>query len=51
MIEVGRYISPNDMCIIKQNIRSNLLINISYPTSSGMRTAFIKNLENFSEIV
>lgn len=50
-IEIGRSIAVKDECIIQKDIKNGLLIKISYPTSSGMRTAFIKNLENFSEIV
>lgn len=50
-IEIGRSIAAQDECIIQKDIKNGLLIEISYPTSSGMRTAFIKNLENFSEIV
>lgn len=50
-IEIGRSIAAKDECIIQKDIKNGLLIKISYPTSSGMRTAFIKNLENFSEIV
>lgn len=50
-IEIGRSIAVKDECIIQKDIKNGLLIEISYPTSSGMRTAFIKNLENFSEIV
>ena len=50
-IEIGRSIAAKDKCIIQKDIKNGLLIEISYPTSSGMRTAFIKNLENFSEIV
>ena len=50
-IEIGRSIAAKDECIIQKDIKNGLLIEISYPTSSGMRTAFIKNLENFSEIV
>ena len=47
--ELGRSISAKDICIIKKEIEDNLLIEISYPTSSGMRTAYIKSLENFSK--
>ena len=47
--ELGRFISAKDICVIKKEIEDNLLIEISYPTSSGMRTAYIKSLENFSK--
>ena len=47
--ELGRSISAKDICVIKKEIEDNLLIEISYPTSAGMRTAYIKSLENFSK--
>lgn len=47
--ELGRSIAAKDICVIKKEIEDNLLIEISYPTASGMRTAYIKSLENFSK--
>lgn len=46
-IEIGRSISVGDICSLNTTVASNLLIEITYPVSSGTRTAYIKNLENF----
>lgn len=46
-VELGRSISVGDICVIDPEITSNLLIKITYPVSSGTRTAYIKQLENF----
>jgi hypothetical protein len=45
--ESGRSIAPGDICTIKKTILPNLLIQITYPVSSGTRTAYIKSLVNF----
>lgn len=50
VIEIGRYITVNDVCSINSIINNNLLIQITYPVSSGTRTAYIKTLENFTKI-
>lgn len=44
--EDSRYIDKNDVCIIGK-VTPNCLIEITYPTSKGPRTAYIKSLENF----
>lgn len=49
-METGRSISVNDVCYIEPSLTSNLLVPITYPVSSGYRTAYIKNLENFVAI-
>ena len=46
-VEIGRSISVGDVCSLNTTISSNLLIEITYPVSSGTRTAYDKNLENF----
>ena len=46
-VEVGRSISVGDICVIEPTMTSNLLIQITYPTSNGARTAYIKSLANF----
>ena len=43
-----RYISPNDSCTIDTTLTDNLLIKITYPTGSTTRTAFIKDIANFT---
>lgn len=48
IIEIGRSISVGDICSLNTTVASNLLIEITYPVSSGTRTAYIKNLENFT---
>ncbi|MEG1778179.1 MAG: hypothetical protein RR209_04290 [Angelakisella sp.] len=45
-IEKGRYIDKGDICTV-WGITQNLLVEISYPTSGGVRTAYIKSLEDF----
>lgn len=47
--EIGRYIAKGDKCVINGVINDKLLIEISYPTSAGMRKAYIKSLENFTQ--
>ncbi len=47
-VEVGRSIDKDDICIIKNTVLPNLLIEIKYPISNGTRTAYIKNLTNFT---
>lgn len=49
-IEIGRSISTGDICSLNATVSSNLLLEITYPVSSGTRTAYIKNLENFVAI-
>lgn len=46
--ESGRYISKNDVCEIGP-IAANMLIEVTYPVSSGTRTAYVKSLENFTQ--
>lgn len=48
IIEIGRSISVGDICSLNTTVSSNLLIEITYPVSNGTRTAYIKNLENFT---
>lgn len=45
--EDGRYIAIGDLCKIYTSILPGLLIKVDYPTSSGMRTAYVKTLEYF----
>lgn len=47
-VEIGRSIDVGDVCVINNTVLPNLLIEIEYPTSSGIRTAYIKNLTNFA---
>lgn len=47
ILEIGRSISVGDICVINETITDNLLIKITYPVSSGTRTAYIKSLANF----
>jgi hypothetical protein len=44
--EGNRYIAVGDVCYL-EGITQNCLIAVSYPTSQGMRKAYIKGLENF----
>ena len=46
-LEIGRSIDAGDICVISETVTDNLLIPITYPVSSGTRTAYIKNLTNF----
>ena len=46
-IETGRSISVGDVCSLDTTVLPNLLMRIIYPVSSGTRTSYIKNLENF----
>lgn len=46
--ESVRYISKNDVCEIGP-IMTNMLIEVTYPISSGTRTAYVKSLENFTQ--
>lgn len=46
-LESGRYITAGDVCSLGTTVSGNLLIEIIYPTSSGNRKAYIKNLTNF----
>lgn len=46
--ESGRYISKNDVCEIGP-IAANMLVEVTYPVSSGTRTAYVKSLENFTQ--
>lgn len=41
------YVSPNDVCILNSNLNYNLLAKITYPTSKGNKTAYIKDIKNF----
>lgn len=49
-VEIGRSIDAGDVCVIEPTVTSNLLIQITYPTSNGSRTAYIKNLANFIKL-
>lgn len=44
--EIGRYIAVGDECTL-EGITNDCLIRVTYPTSKGERTAYIKSLENF----
>lgn len=46
--EPNRYIDKNDRCTLGQ-ITQNLLIPVTYPTSTGTRDAFVKSLEGFTQ--
>ena len=48
--EGNRYIDAGDKCVLN-SITKNCLIEITYPTSKGDRTAYIKSLEAFTPIV
>lgn len=48
--ESGRYIDKCDICTVKRTINDNLLIEIEYPVSNGVRTAYIKSLEHFKVV-
>lgn len=47
-LEGFRYIAVGDNCVLK-GITENCLIEVVYPTSQGMRTAYINNLEGFEK--
>lgn len=44
--EGNRYIDAGDICTL-DGITDNCLIKVTYPTSKGKRTAYIKSLETF----
>ena len=45
--EKNRYIAKGDICYITPTINKNLVIPCSYPTSSGYRDSFVKDLTGF----
>lgn len=47
VVESRRYVAAGDICELGREVSDNLLIPISYPTSSGERRAYIKDLGNF----
>lgn len=47
--EVGRYIAVGDRCTL-EGITAECLIRVTYPTSKGPRTAYIKSLEGFKRL-
>lgn len=47
-LEGFRYIAVGDNCVLK-GVTENCLIEVVYPTSQGMRTAYINNLEGFEK--
>lgn len=46
--ELARYIDAGDICVLDTTITSAIQAKITYPVSSGTRTAYVKNLENFT---
>jgi hypothetical protein len=46
--KIEGYIDKNDICTIN-GITKNCLITITYPTSNGTKTRWIKSLENFTQ--
>lgn len=48
-VESRRYVAAGDICELGREVSDNLLIPISYPTSSGMRDAYIRDLGNFTK--
>jgi len=47
VLEKNRYIDKGDLCVIEPTVTRNMLVKITYPVSSGTRTAYIKDLGNF----
>lgn len=47
--ESGRYIAAGDVCVL-EGITERCLVRVTYPTSKGSRTAYLKSLENFDEM-
>lgn len=47
--ESGRYISKNDICTIDKTLTDKLLVRVTYPVTGGTRTAYIKDLANFTQ--
>ena len=46
--ESGRYIDKGDACTLYAAITGNLMLRITYPVPGGKRTAYIKDLGNFT---
>lgn len=49
-IEIGRYIDVDDICMIGKTIMSEIQAQIVYPVTNGTRTAYIKDLANFTAV-
>lgn len=47
--EIGRYIAVGDVCTL-EGITADCLVRVTYPTSRGTRTAYIKSLEGFKRL-
>lgn len=50
-VEIGRYITKGDICELRNKLDlDNLQIEIVYPAGNNMRTAYIKDLSNFTKL-
>lgn len=50
-VEIGRYITKGDICELRNKLDlDNLQIEIIYPAGNNMRTAYIKDLGNFTKL-
>ena len=50
-VEIGRYITKGDICELRNKLDlDNLQIEIVYPAGNNMRTAYIKDLGNFTKL-
>ena len=48
VLEIGRFIAVGDRCTLAPNIAPNLLVAITYPVGGGTRSAYIRDLANFT---
>ena len=50
-VEIGRYITKGDICELRNKLDlGNLQIEIVYPAGNSMRTAYVKDLGNFTKL-
>lgn len=48
--EWNRYIMVDDICLMNTTVESTMQVQITYPVSNGTRTAYVKDLANFTTI-
>lgn len=50
-LQSGRYIDAGDICTLGREVSEiGLCVRVEYPTSSGKRTAYVKDLGNFARV-